>query len=282
MAGDGYVLKSYQYFRITMVVLVAALGFSIVFEALRVDFGCLQGSISAYYYTPVRPIFVGALVAIGTCLIAIKAVDDWEDRLLNIAGVLATIVALVPTGPPELACPADGSKIDLAADTASYVANNVPALIVSGVLACVASYVLAKRAGRGTLVGEDQNLVVGFAIAIALIAGGVGWYFLDQDSFLTKAHGTAAGVMFVLIGVVVVINARRASGRYRAWYTGVVVFMAVAAAAVAAAVGVTKLTGTSWRHAVLLVEIFEIGPFAAFWTVQTVENWNQPIDRAAA
>ncbi|MBI5089072.1 MAG: hypothetical protein HZB15_09510 [Actinobacteria bacterium] len=224
MAGDGYVLKSYQYFRITMVVLVVALGF---------------------------------------------------------AGVLATIVALVPTGPPELLCPADGSKIDLDADTASYVTNNVPALIVSGLLACVAAYLVARRTGRTTLVGDDRNLVIGFAFGIVLIAGGAGWYFLDQDSFLTKAHGTAAAVMFVLVGIVVVINARRASGAYRWWYATVVACMAIAAVAVLACVVIAQMTDRSWRHAVLLIEILEIGPFAAFWTVQTVEHWTQPIDRTA-
>jgi len=58
----------------------------------------LLGSISGSYYTHMRGVFSGSLCAIGVFLIAYRyqALDDkWSTR----AGILAIIVALVPTTP---------------------------------------------------------------------------------------------------------------------------------------------------------------------------------------
>jgi hypothetical protein len=53
---------------------------SIVFEILHS--GRLQDSVSAYYYTPPRVIFVGAMFAVGLSLIVYKG-GKWEDRWLT-------------------------------------------------------------------------------------------------------------------------------------------------------------------------------------------------------
>lgn len=55
------------------------LAMSVLHEGIRTHAGvdapdCWQRSISAYYYTPVRPIFVGGLMLIGFSLIVIEAV----------------------------------------------------------------------------------------------------------------------------------------------------------------------------------------------------------------
>ncbi len=275
MADGGYVLRSYQYLRVTMVLLLTSLAVSVLVELGRVGFDCFQGSISAYYYTPVRPIFVSALIATGCCMVAIRARDDSEDVLFNVAGMLAVIVALVPTGPPELGCPTDGSKIDRTVDTASYVSNNVPALFVTGAVACVAAYMLAGAGRRATILEEQRTIVRGLAFTAVAIVAGFGWYLVDQDSFLRKAHGSAAVAMFVFIGLVVKRNIGRATGGYRRWYQGIVATMIGAALIVGIAAGVVRLADGSWRHAVLMIEILEIIPFLAFWIVQTAEHWQQ-------
>ena len=59
--------------------------------------GCLQPSISAYYYTPVGAVFIGVLVTMGVCLVALKGNTDGEDVLMNLAGMLAPGVAFIPT-----------------------------------------------------------------------------------------------------------------------------------------------------------------------------------------
>jgi hypothetical protein len=80
--------------------------------ALRVvhsSCGWLPGSVSDYYYSPVRNIFVGALCALGLFLIAYVG-DDLGDRVItDLAGVFALGVAFFPTtptvaSPPSATC----------------------------------------------------------------------------------------------------------------------------------------------------------------------------------
>lgn len=61
----------------------------------------MQGSISAYYHTPMRNAFVGILFAIGTSLYLYKGYSTVEDFVLDGAGILAVCVALLPTSCPE-------------------------------------------------------------------------------------------------------------------------------------------------------------------------------------
>src|SRR4051812_23085950 len=99
---------TYRCLRLGIVGMVLLLAVSLVIEIVNAP-GCVQTSISAYYYTPVRNIFVGALVAIGLCLIVIRGCSRWQDFFLNMAGMLAPIVALVPTGFSGR-CPASNRK----------------------------------------------------------------------------------------------------------------------------------------------------------------------------
>jgi len=63
----------------------------------------LLPSISAYYHTPMRDLFVGVLVAIGACLYLYKGFSDKENKALNCAGIFAIGVAFLPTCLPEFA-----------------------------------------------------------------------------------------------------------------------------------------------------------------------------------
>ena len=58
----------------------------------------LRSSISSYYYTDLRNVFVGALCAIGVFLICYRF-NLLDDVLSTIAGALAIAVALCPTAP---------------------------------------------------------------------------------------------------------------------------------------------------------------------------------------
>jgi hypothetical protein len=61
----------------------------------------LQRSMSAYYYTDMQNVFVGALVTIGAFLLAYKGRDKREARAGTIAGISAVIVGLLPTVAPD-------------------------------------------------------------------------------------------------------------------------------------------------------------------------------------
>ncbi|WP_241725988.1 MULTISPECIES: hypothetical protein [unclassified Dietzia] len=65
----------------------------------------MRGSLSAFYYSPARSVFVGILVAIGVALVAYRGYTRGENALLNAAGVLSIVVALVPTSDTSLPGP---------------------------------------------------------------------------------------------------------------------------------------------------------------------------------
>lgn len=56
-------------------------------------------SMSGYYYTPMRNVFVGALCALGVFLVAYDGYDDVDRWITNIAGLCAIGVAFCPTKP---------------------------------------------------------------------------------------------------------------------------------------------------------------------------------------
>ena len=61
----------------------------------------LLGSMSAYYHTPLRDLFVGALVTIGVFLYLYKGFSRKENRALNLAGAFAVGVAMIATTAPD-------------------------------------------------------------------------------------------------------------------------------------------------------------------------------------
>lgn len=54
-------------------------------------------SISAYYYTSMRDVFVGTLAAIGVFLFCYRGPDKQDNVLTNIAGLCAVGIGLFPT-----------------------------------------------------------------------------------------------------------------------------------------------------------------------------------------
>jgi len=57
-------------------------------------------SVSGYYYTGMRNVFVGALCVLGVFLVAYRAYGDkWDNWITNIAGAFAVCVAFFPTQP---------------------------------------------------------------------------------------------------------------------------------------------------------------------------------------
>ena len=114
---------TYRYVRVGLVALVV---FLLVSLLLTWEQSCLQGSISAFYYTRTHGVFVAALCAMGICLIAYKGSLLGEDALLNFAGFLAFVVALAPTGSGGV-CQA---WLPTVAHPLDAIPNNVAALFI--------------------------------------------------------------------------------------------------------------------------------------------------------
>ena len=264
-----YAIRSYRYLRLAIVVMVLSLGASVIIE--RAEAKCWQGSISAYYYTPAHSMFVGSLVAIGVCLIAIVGRKPWEDMFLNVAGMLAIVVAFVPTSPADrLLCAASGR---VSADADAYINNNILAVAIGGVIALMIAAVIASKKDSLHAAKPSREVGVGLVITAALILAGVIWHTADRSTFDRDAHISAAIAMFLAIGVVVLVNVWEARGGYRVLYIVVVALMI--AGVVAVLVG--KAIDAEWRHEVFWLEALEITPFAVFWVAQTIEHWDEGI-----
>jgi hypothetical protein len=268
-----FAVKSYRYLRLSIVVVVLSLLAAVVLERVRAD--CWQGSISAYYYTPVHAIFVGALVALGVSLIAIKGSTDIEDVLLNVAGVLAPIVAFVPTSPPTGRCASTAFGDRAVVET--FIDNNVLAFAIGGGVAIVAAYVAAKVQGKTSLPEIDRPSLIGVLVGAALLVVGLVWWGFFRDSFLDRAHGVAAIAMFAIVGVVMVLNARSAQPGYRPVYAVTAGLMVVGV--LVAVLG--KIVDGDWRHQILWLELLELAPFAVYWAAQTLEHWEGGVPTGA-
>lgn len=275
--GDSS-LKTYRYLRLTVVGLALLLAASLIIQIAQTGSGLLD-SVSAYYYTPVRGIFVGSLIGIGACLIAIKGRPGAEDTMLNAAGMLAPLVALVPT--PEVgSC---GTAACIPAEFVPGVQNNVGALLIVGVFGLIAGGFTAWPQGWSCRLGFLLAAVIWTLVAL--------WFLLWRKNFLSLGHYLSAIGLFLLIAAVAWINARRApahmapaglSGRtYGRLYRAVAAVMAVAVV-VAVVLQVLQRAGTGLHGAWLFViEAVLIVAFVVFWLAQTVQYWRDGIPEGA-
>lgn len=274
-------MVTYRYVRVGLVALVV---FLLVSLGLTWGDSCLQGSISAFFYTRTHAVYVAALCAIGICLIAYKGSRIGEDALLNFSGFMAFVVALIPTGPDDLCQP----WLPSVGDPFGAVANNVTALFVAAAVgagfylalgrwrpaqpaptasapACAEAATLWKRLATALLRIERWLPAALFAIAI------IGAVLLFWDWFMARAHVFAAVSMFLGITLVAVYHAcyaRAAVRHHRARFYATIAALMLATVALAIVFLLADV-----QFGVFIVEIALIGLFAVFWAVQTWDVW---------
>lgn len=254
---NNFAIKTYRYLRISMIAVILMLLAAVVFEWQNTGPDCWQSSLSAYYYTPVQSVFVGTLITIGVCMVALRGLTNGEDIFLNLGGMLAPVVALVPTPDPG-GCRSIGEAVAAAPEN---VENNMVALFFAGLVGLIAAVI--------TWFGQDERKIsqgVGIGVAVAIFIGGVVWFFTDRDSFDDYAHYGAAVPLFLCIIVVVFLNSQR---RWKWRYLTIAILMAVSGLVL----GGIAYFG-NWAHGVLVVEATLIVLFMIFWFIQTVERWN--------
>ncbi len=79
------------------------LPFVLVAGKLILDGPGLQPSISGYYYTSMRDVFVASLCAIGVFLMSYRGYERIDDFAGKLASIFAIGTALLPTNPPVYA-----------------------------------------------------------------------------------------------------------------------------------------------------------------------------------
>lgn len=98
---DGHILETYFYLRLGMAILAFVFPLLLWWGGKFALGTPLQSSMSAYYHTELRDVFVGILVAIGFFLMLYKGFSQREDWTLNFAGILAIGVAVFPMSPSK-------------------------------------------------------------------------------------------------------------------------------------------------------------------------------------
>ena len=271
-------LRTYRYVRLAMVLLVLLLGVSVFREALASHVS-IENSISAYYYTPARAVFVAALCAIGTCLIVYRGNTDAEDGFLNASGFLAFVVAFVPTR-PEQTCVA--SSIDK--DVVTAVVNNAGALFVAGAVAFVVDMSIQQLAEPSAPSLSSKGSRAALLFSVLAFLGLVAFYWFWQGAFLCRGHDTAAILLFIGIVIVVGINgwglahkqAMRDHDRWQdhVWNRYTLGFILMLASIAVIVIWGPVLDGLP--HWVFWLEAALITQFATFWITQTSELWSEP------
>lgn len=257
-------LRTYRYVRLGLVALVVLLAVAVVVETARHG---QQASISAYYYTPAHSVLVGTLCGIGVLLVVYRGLTDLEDVILNGAGFLAFVIAVVPSGRDQVECDPANAFCDVPSTT---VVDNVLALLVVGALALALAYALfltpMVRAARRAFWG----LVAGY-LALA------GYFFVFRSAFLARGHYVAATAFFLGMLAVVWLNwqhLRNATPPARpglvAWYRWS--FWGLLGGGVV--LGVAGWQG--WiPNGAFWLESWLIAGFAGFWITQTAgQCWN--------
>lgn len=231
-----------------------------------------------------RSIFVGALVAIGPALVSIKGRAGWEDTLLDLAGMLAPVVALVPTPLPDsrddVDCAGRAAKC-IPAEFVPSVQNNIAALAILGLAALVFAWFSAGRTLR-----NQTSTRYGLAAAVVTWAVFVGVFLAAPAFFRSVAHYGAAIPFFVLIATVAFLNGRRAPDRqnvalltpsgYGRSYRTISALMILTLVLTGLYYGLVAFTPLEpWFATIFTVEAVLLALFVVFWVLQTAENWKE-------
>ncbi|MFI6426064.1 hypothetical protein [Promicromonospora sp. NPDC050880] len=275
---------TYRYLRVAIVavvlVLFVSLGLQIVADHGRLGSGeeWWHASISAYFYSPVQSVFVGSLVGIGTCLVAIKGRHGAEEVLLNVAGLLALVVALVPTPLDATLCTAEPYCVDMP----ERVGNNIGTLLlVGGPVLLLATW--PRRRDLAGPAGWDLWLTW-----LTWAATGV-WLLAWPASFLQVAHYAAAVLLFACLVAVAWINGSdravtaqalerlrgMSAAAFRAWYRTIAVVMAVVlVGGLTMMVVLDRFFPAVFPQTLFVVEAVLMLVFALFWVLQTIQFWD--------
>lgn len=208
--------RTYMCLRLGAVGVIAILFASLIKEYNRAGH-CLQGSISAFYYTPVQSVFVGALTAMGLVMIVLWGKTPWEDGALNLAGLVAPVVAFVPTantnkcGLPITSSNekvADRQQDQVIQASHDAIFNNVLSyvVIVGLILLILLAVGIIAHVKTHWAVVTYQPLAYWGPWVVAMVLWLVGTYrfWQDREWFYANAHKWAAITLFAFIIVAVV------------------------------------------------------------------------------
>lgn len=279
--AGGVFGRTYLLLRWSMPVLLGWLAIAIAGAWINSGLRLPMTSISAYYYTDAETVFVGVLIGLGVLLIVIQGRTPWEDALMNTAGALAPFVALLPTPVAESdKCIASYCTAkflnDQIPDNHDIIAFNVWSVAPVWLVLCI---YLSLRAYTLRRQSKYEKYSSTFSAVAVIVLGGIalGLWVSEtrRQMFYDSAHLTSAGIMVALLILSMVPFAlwmgRSERGFFRNmpkllnngfWW----LFWSVLGLIVLW-IGLYS-TIPRWDHAVLVIEVFAIAPFAIYWIMQ--------------
>jgi hypothetical protein len=291
------VVATHMMIRVALTGIALAIVLSVLYQMMKDD--CPLTSISAYWYTDARAIFAGGLMVISICLIAYSGGTWTENLLLNLAGVLAPIVAIAPTTIGKqldkdcLGTRAPGSY-DSSATTNGLTVYFV--VLFAGALFTI----FASRALRGRIAARKPGLSpkektisrIGAGVALAVPVVLLAWALIDDD-FPQHAHFPSAATMFVFLALVAGSRSEWGSRLTKRWdlyrdtatlpealrrtfpYSKLNLGVAILMLATLLLAGVNILLEKRWHHGwdygVITAEFTMLGLFLVFWLAQTIQ-----------
>ncbi|WP_124710514.1 hypothetical protein [Gordonia insulae] len=261
----GDVIDTYRNIRLGMVSLIAMLAFAVFGDSIASH--DIRFSISDYYDSSARAVFIATLCAMGAMLMAYKGRTEIEDVLLNFAGFLAFLVAFIPTNTPD-------RQPDPPLD---WIVKNAWTAVFGGLFAMT---VWALLSGAGRFATPPRPTLAGLVVRVLALApvvvvvAQVTWF---DTATRVSPHGVAAVSMFVMLTGVVVLNglvvmAGDVPVKYARWYFGTALVMLVT---IVVAIVATLSGWGAGVNLIFWVEWVLLAAFGAFWIVQTFERWDE-------
>lgn len=208
---------SYLLLRRAVGIIGVALPFVLVTGKWLLQGWGIQSSISAYYYTSMRDVFVGSLCAIGVFLLSYRGYERADRIAGNLACLFAVGVALFPTTPAVGATPAQSTvgAVHLAFASAFFLTlayfslvlfrktnpakhmterkkqrNIVYTVCGYAILACIALIVLAQTFLRGS--GLQALDPVFWLESSAVLAFGISWLVKGETILADRSSSESA------------------------------------------------------------------------------------------
>jgi hypothetical protein len=286
--------RTYRNLRLGIAGTVVVIGVAVGVESAKL--GVLP-SISDYFYSPARTLFVGALIAAALGIITLSG-RGVQRALLGAAGLFAPLVALVPTPirdgtvpgyetacKPHTTCVPKEFLAGIDTGISTY-------LIVGGlafVLAIVLSIVQIRRTDANHV--SLSSVLPSLIVAGATLAAVAGTWIGAHDWFIGVAHLGSATIFFSLIGAVAVANAfghptgpdvQPAPSKWRKsvyWLIAAGLFADLIVMIIVFATGHANDTSPP---PLFVGEFVALTLFVAFWIVQSIQKWNDINPRAVA
>ncbi len=273
--------RTYRYLRVGIAATVGVIAVAVL--VATVQMGELWSSISAYYYSAAQTLFVGALIAASLGIIALSG-RGVERALLDAAGILAPLIAIIPTPITPGTVPGSGEPCPNGGDcTPTGFHEGITVGIVTYSAVGLALWIIAMVLTRPKAAGpRARSVKVSLVLSpVILCAVSILWLSpITNDFMLSMGHFAAAGVFFLLIAAVSIRSNFGFEGEIdpplsvkRAYFAiGAVMFFDVVALIV---IVVARLEGPDWFPFVLVGEFIALLAFCAFWILQSKYKWYQ-------